>query len=65
MQDDMVQRLCMCYSLELQGHLDKLVPASRDNDGVVGDRAEAHAGDPLGVAVWLTNGVLALTQCVP
>lgn len=46
-------------------YLDQLVPASRDNDGVGGDRAEAHTGHPLSVAVWVTNGVLALSQGVP
>lgn len=46
-------------------YLDQLVPASRDNDGVGGDGAEAHTGHPLKVAIWLTNGVLALSQGVP
>ena len=64
-QHDKHPRLCMRNGLKVQCHLDKLVPASRDNDGVVGDGAEAHAGHPLSVAVWLANGVLALSQCVP
>lgn len=46
-------------------YLDELVPASRDNDGVGCDRAEAHTGHPLIVAVRVTNGVLALSQGVP
>lgn len=46
-------------------YLDQLVPASRDNDRVGGDGAEAHAGHPLEVAIGLTNGVLALSQGVP
>lgn len=46
-------------------HLDSLVPARRHDDGVLGHRGEAHAGDPLGVAVRLANGVLALAQGVP
>ena len=46
-------------------YLDQLVPAGGDNDGVGGDRAEAHAGHPLSVTIWVTNGVLALSQGVP
>ena len=46
-------------------HLHHLVPASRHDDWVVDDRGEAHSGNPLGVAVWFPDGVLALTQCVP
>lgn len=45
-------------------HLDKLVPASRDNDGVLGVGREAHARDPLGVTL-VGDGVLAVTECVP
>ena len=48
------------HSIWEKHYLDKLVPASRDDDGVGGDRAEAHAGHPLSVTVRLTNGVLAL-----
>ncbi len=44
--------------------LDQLVPAARHDDRVGGGRREAHAGDPLGVAV-LGDGVLALAQGVP
>ena len=55
-----------CDRSEGEGvYLDQLVPTSRDNDGVTCDRAEAHAGHPLGVTVWLTNGVLALPKSVP
>jgi hypothetical protein len=44
--------------------LDELVPAAGDDDGggLVG--GEAHAGDPLGVAI-LDDGELALTEGVP
>lgn len=45
-------------------HLDKLVPASRDDDGVLGVGGEADARDPLGVAL-VGDGVLAVTECVP
>ena len=45
-------------------HLDKLVPAGGDNDWVLWVRAEAHARDPLGVAL-LGNGVLAVAEGVP
>jgi hypothetical protein len=45
-------------------NLDKLVPASGDDDGVLGVGAEAHARNPLGVAL-VGDGVLAVTQGVP
>jgi len=45
-------------------HLDELVPASRDDDRVLGVGGEAHARDPLGVAL-VGNGVLAVTERVP
>lgn len=45
-------------------HLDELVPARRDDDGVLGVGAEADAGDPVGVAL-LGDGVLAVTESVP
>lgn len=45
-------------------HLDDLVPASRDNDGVGGVGREAYAADPLGVAVLL-DVELALAEGVP
>ena len=45
-------------------YLDELVPASGDNDGVLGVGAEAHTGNPLGVAL-VGDGVLAVTQSVP
>lgn len=41
---DLVTMHCPCaVDINKSGYLDKLVPASRDNDGVGGDRAEAHA----------------------
>mmetsp|Transcript_28662 Transcript_28662/g.34818 ORF Transcript_28662/g.34818 Transcript_28662/m.34818 type:complete len:265 (+) Transcript_28662:31-825(+) len=46
-------------------NLNQLVPASGDNDGVVGDGGETHAADPLGVSILLLNGVLALAEGVP
>lgn len=45
-------------------YLDELVPASGDNDGVLGVGAEADAGNPLGVAL-VGDGVLAVTEGVP
>lgn len=45
-------------------HLDELVPASRDDDGVLGVGGEADARDPLGVAL-VGDGVLAVTEGVP
>src|SRR4051812_2733781 len=45
-------------------HLDQLVPASADDDGVLGVRAEPHAGNPLGVAL-VGDGELAVTKRVP
>lgn len=47
-----------------RAYLDELVPTSGDNDGVLGVGAEAHARDPLRVAL-LGDGVLAVTQSVP
>lgn len=44
--------------------LDELVPASGDDDGVLGVGGEANAGDPLGVAL-VGDGVLAVTEGVP
>lgn len=44
--------------------LDELVPASGDDDGVLGVGGEADAGDPLGVAL-VGDGVLAVTEGVP
>lgn len=45
-------------------YLHDLVPASRHNDRVLGVGAEAHAADPVGVAV-LGDVELAVTQGVP
>jgi hypothetical protein len=45
-------------------YLDQLVPTGRHNDGVLGVRAEPHAGHPLGVAL-VGDGVLAVTERVP
>ena len=47
-----------------RAYLDELVPASGDNDGVLGVGAEAHAGDPLSVAL-VGDGELAVTEGVP
>jgi hypothetical protein len=47
-----------------QTHLDHLIPASRDNDGVLRVRAESHARDPFGVAL-VSDGVLAVSESVP
>lgn len=64
---------CFCPSTSLicirtprycQTYLDNLVPASRDNDGVLGVGAEADAADPLGVTV-VGDVELALAQGVP
>jgi len=49
---------------KLIAYLDELVPASGDNDGVLGVGAEANAGNPLGVAL-VGDGVLAVTEGVP
>lgn len=48
----------------METHLDELVPTSGDDDGVLGVRGEADAGDPLGVAL-VGDGVLAVTEGVP
>jgi hypothetical protein len=45
-------------------HLDQLVPAGRHDDRSALGRGEAHAGNPVLVAVLL-DGVLALTEGVP
>lgn len=45
-------------------HLDELVPASGDDDGVLGVGREAHARHPLGVTL-VGDGVLAVTEGVP
>ena len=45
--------------------LDQSVPASGHNDGLISHRREAHAGDPLGVALALCDCELALSQGVP
>ena len=45
-------------------HLDELVPASGDDDRVLGVGGEPDAGDPLGVAL-VGDGVLAVTEGVP
>lgn len=43
----------------------QLVPTTGHDDGVGGHGGEAHTGHPLGVALGLTDGVLALAQGVP
>jgi hypothetical protein len=45
-------------------HLNELVPAGGDDDGVLGVGREAHARNPLGVAL-VGDGVLAVTERVP
>jgi len=45
-------------------HLDNLVPASRNDDGVLVVRREANAGDPFAVTVIL-DGILAAAKGVP
>ena len=45
-------------------YLDEFVPASGDDDGVLGVGAEAHARNPLGVAL-VGDGVLAVSKSVP
>jgi hypothetical protein len=45
-------------------YLDELVPASGNDDGVLGVRAEAHARNPLGVTL-VGDGVLAVAEGVP
>ena len=45
-------------------YLDKLVPAAGDDNGVLGVRAEANAGDPFGVTL-VGDGKLAVTEGVP
>lgn len=49
---------------EIVAYLDELVPAGGDNDGVLGVGAEAHAGNPLGVAL-VGDGELAVAEGVP
>jgi len=45
-------------------YLDDLVPTSRDNDGVLGVRAESDTADPLGVTI-VGDVELALAEGVP
>ena len=45
-------------------YLHELVPAGGDDDGVLGVRAEADAGNPVGVAL-VGDGELAVTEGVP
>lgn len=45
-------------------YLNELVPARGDNDGVLGVGREAHARNPLGVAL-LGDGEFAVTKGVP
>lgn len=48
----------------MRTHLDKLVPTSANNDGVLGIRAEPHARYPLSVAL-VGDGELAVSERVP
>lgn len=50
--------------LRRRAYLDELVPAARDNDGVLGVGAEADARNPFGVAL-VGDGELAVTEGVP
>lgn len=45
-------------------YLDDLVPASADNDGVLGIGAESHARNPLSVSL-VGDGVFAVSEGVP
>lgn len=45
-------------------YLHELIPASADDDGVLGVGAEAHARHPLGVAL-VGDGELAVSEGVP
>lgn len=47
-----------------QTYLHKLVPASGNDDGVLGVGAEADAGNPVGVTL-VGDGELAVTEGVP
>lgn len=49
---------------ECATYLNELVPTSGNNDGVLGVRGEANAGNPLGVAL-VSDGELAVTEGVP
>ena len=46
--------------LSSSAYLDKLIPASRDNNGVLGVGAEADARHPIGVSL-VGDGKLAVT----
>lgn len=48
----------------IETYLDQLVPASRDDDGVLGVGGEADAGHPLSVAL-VGDGELAVAEGVP
>lgn len=45
-------------------YLDEFIPASRDDDGVLGVGAKANAGDPFGMSL-VGDGELAVSQSVP
>ena len=45
-------------------HLDQLVPATADNDRILGVWAESHTRDPVAVSL-LSDGKLAVTESVP
>lgn len=55
---------CVCNKKLILTYLDVLVPASGDDDRVLRVWREAHARDPLGVAL-VGDGVLAVTEGVP
>lgn len=50
--------------VHIKTYLDELVPAGRDNHGVLGVGGEADARNPLGVAL-VGDGELAVTEGVP
>lgn len=50
--------------IQIVAYLDELVPAGGDNDGVLGVGAEAHARNPLGVAL-VSDGEFAVAEGVP
>ena len=50
--------------MEVVAYLNKFVPASADNDRILRIGAEAHARNPLGVAL-VCDGKFAVSQSVP
>lgn len=50
--------------MDFNAYLDKLVPPSAHNDGVLRVRTEPHARNPLSMAL-VGNCKLAIAQCIP